>query len=86
MGESFSAPDNERQIPPAVVSLCIATVHEFQLQYTGQLASTCRFVSFNLLIEAKLLQWELQLFNTSQTGNVFYRCLKKRSLYRVFRY
>lgn len=40
MGESFSAPDNERQIPSAVVGLDIGIVHEFWLQHTGQLAST----------------------------------------------
>lgn len=53
MGESFSASDNERQIPIAVVSLDVGTVDEFWLQHTGQLASTYRFLSFNLFIEAK---------------------------------
>lgn len=69
MGESFSAPDNERQIPLAVVGLDIGIVHEFWLQHTGQLASTYRFLSF--VYEAKRLQWELQLFNNSQTGQFY---------------
>lgn len=53
MGESFSAPDSERQIPIAVVSLNIGIVPEFWLQHTGQLTSTYRFLRFNFFIEAK---------------------------------
>lgn len=53
MEKSFSAPDTERQIPMAIVSLGVATIHKFWLQRKGQVASSYRFLSFNLFIEAK---------------------------------